>query len=111
MWRNPGVLDYMRQAGQDMAALEEAFIEYVLQSCGQCATSLWLVQSMHSLVLLLQSNPEVLDYMRQAGLKDMAALEAAFEERVLNLASSAGRAYIIWQDVVDNGVKVRTSKP
>ena len=48
----------------------------------------------------------MLDYMKRAGLKDMAALEAAFEERVLSLASAAGRAYIIWQDVVDNGVKV-----
>lgn len=54
----------------------------------------------------LQSNPGVLEYMKRAGLKDMAALEAAFEERVLSLASAAGRSYIIWQDVVDNGVKV-----
>ena len=44
--------------------------------------------------------------MKAAGLKDMPALEAAFEGRVLQLASAAGRSYIIWQDVVDNGVQV-----
>ena len=56
--------------------------------------------------MLLQSNPAVKDYMKAAGLSDMPALEADFEERVLQLAEAAGRSYIIWQDVVDNGVKV-----
>ena len=49
--------------------------------------------------------------MKAAGLKDMPALEAAFEERVLQLASAAGRSYIIWQDVVDNGVQVAFWQP
>ena len=54
-----------------------------------------------------QSNPEIAQYTKAAGLQGMAALEAAFEERVLQLTSEAGRAYIIWQDVVDNGVQVQ----
>ena len=47
--------------------------------------------------------------MKRTGLKDVTALEAYFEERVLGLASAAGRSYIIWQDVVDNGVQVTQS--
>lgn len=39
-------------------------------------------------------------------MADMAALEQRFEERVLALAASAGRSYIVWQDVLDNGVQV-----
>ncbi|KAK9799837.1 hypothetical protein WJX73_007713 [Symbiochloris irregularis] len=54
-----------------------------------------------------QSNPEVRDWMASAGVADMAALEQRFEERVLGLAAAAGRAYIVWQDVLDNGVQVR----
>lgn len=47
--------------------------------------------------------------MSSAGVADMAALEQRFEERVLGLAAAAGRAYIVWQDVLDNGVQVIAS--
>ena len=58
-------------------------------------------------MLVLQGSAQVQAFMNRTGLKDVAALEAYFEERVLGLASAAGRSYIIWQDVVDNGVKAR----
>ena len=47
--------------------------------------------------------------MASAGVADMAALEQKFEERVLSLAAAAGRSYIVWQDMLDNGVKASSS--
>ena len=39
-------------------------------------------------------------------IKDMTALEEYFERRVLDLAEAAGRSYIVWQEIIDNAVKV-----
>ena len=47
--------------------------------------------------LSLQSNPEVQDWMRANSLDSLSQLETYFESRVLDLASLAGRSYIVWQ--------------
>lgn len=44
--------------------------------------------------------------MQATGVANFSVLEQKFEERVLGLAAAAGRSYIIWQDVLDNGVQV-----
>lgn len=58
------------------------------------------------LTIYVQSNPEIRQWMQSSGVADYAALEQEFERRVLALAAAAGRSYIVWQDVLDNGVKV-----
>ena len=40
-------------------------------------------------------------------IADMAALEEHFERKVLDLAAAAGRSYIVWQEILDNGVQVQ----
>jgi hypothetical protein len=48
-------------------------------------------------VVLVQSSPEIRAWMREHDVSSIAGLETYFEERVLALASAAGRSYIIWQ--------------
>lgn len=38
----------------------------------------------------------------------MPAVEEYFERRVLDLAAAAGRSYVVWQDVLDNRVKIQS---
>ncbi|EIE23444.1 putative beta-N-acetylhexosaminidase [Coccomyxa subellipsoidea C-169] len=53
-----------------------------------------------------QSSPEIRAWMREHDVSSIAGLETYFEERVLALASAAGRSYIVWQEPLDNGVKL-----
>ena len=54
--------------------------------------------------LSLQSNPEVQDWMKANSLDSLSQLETYFEGRVLDLASLAGRSYIVWQvHIVEGG--------
>ncbi|KAL3160605.1 hypothetical protein ABBQ32_010536 [Trebouxia sp. C0010 RCD-2024] len=54
-----------------------------------------------------QSNPDVQDWMRANSLGSLSQLETYFESRVLDLATLAGRSYIVWQDVLDNNVTLK----
>lgn len=45
----------------------------------------------------VQSNPNVQDWMRANSLGSLSQLETYFESRVLDLATLAGRSYIVWQ--------------
>ncbi len=47
--------------------------------------------------LLVQSSPEIKAWMREHDVTSISGLETYFEERVLALASAAGRSYIVWQ--------------
>ncbi len=47
--------------------------------------------------VLVQSNPDVQDWMKANSLGSLSQLEGYFESRVLNLAILAGRSYIVWQ--------------
>lgn len=40
-------------------------------------------------------------------IESMSQLEEYFERRVLDLAAATGRSYIVWQEILDNAVKVR----
>ncbi len=46
---------------------------------------------------LLQSNPDVQDWMKANSFGTLSQLESYFESRVLDLATLAGRSYIVWQ--------------
>ncbi|EDV20781.1 uncharacterized protein TRIADDRAFT_36582 [Trichoplax adhaerens] len=53
------------------------------------------------------SNPDIQDFMVQKGFgKNFALLEQYYETRLLQLVEKVGLRYIIWQDVIDNKVKV-----
>jgi len=45
----------------------------------------------------VQSNPDVQDWMKANSLGSLSQLEGYFESRVLDLATLAGRSYIVWQ--------------
>ena len=47
--------------------------------------------------MAVQSSPEIRAWMREHDVSSIAGLETYFEERVLALASAAGRSYIVWQ--------------
>ncbi len=47
--------------------------------------------------VLVQSNPDVQDWMQANSLGSLSQLEGYFESRVLDLATLAGRSYIVWQ--------------
>lgn len=47
--------------------------------------------------MCVQSNPDVRSWMSSNGLESLSQLESYFEGRVLDLATLAGRSYIIWQ--------------
>lgn len=46
---------------------------------------------------VMQSNPDVRSWMSSNGLDNLSQLEEYFERRVLDLATLAGRSYIVWQ--------------
>ena len=44
-----------------------------------------------------QSNPGIQDWMKANSFDSLSQLESYFESRVLDLATLAGRSYIVWQ--------------
>ncbi|XP_057276784.1 beta-hexosaminidase subunit alpha [Pezoporus wallicus] len=68
-----------------------------------------------------KSNPEICAFMKQMGFgEDYRKLESFYIQRLLDIVSSLGKGSILWQEVFDNGVKLRpdsiihvwkTSKP
>lgn len=47
--------------------------------------------------VIMQSNPEVRQWMKANSFGALSELEGYFERRVLDLATLAGRSYIVWQ--------------
>ena len=45
----------------------------------------------------MQSNPDIQDWMKANSFDSLSQLESYFESRVLDLATLAGRSYIVWQ--------------
>nr|XP_042707540.1 beta-hexosaminidase subunit alpha isoform X2 [Chrysemys picta bellii] len=55
-----------------------------------------------------RSNPEIQAFMQQMGFgQDYAKLESFYIQRLLDIISSYGKGYVVWQEVFDNGVKVK----
>lgn len=55
-----------------------------------------------------KSNPEIQSFMQMMGFgKDFTKLESFYIQRLLDIVSSYGKEYVVWQEVLDNAVKLR----
>ncbi|KAM9306857.1 beta-hexosaminidase subunit beta isoform 3-T3 [Pholidichthys leucotaenia] len=55
-----------------------------------------------------KSNPDVQKFMTQQGFgQDYTKLESFYIQRLLNIVTTTQKGYVIWQEVFDNGVKLK----
>uniref|UniRef100_A0A8B9CRB8 Beta-hexosaminidase subunit alpha n=1 Tax=Anser brachyrhynchus TaxID=132585 RepID=A0A8B9CRB8_9AVES len=55
-----------------------------------------------------KSNPQIRAFMEEMGFgEDYTKLESFYIQRLLDIISSLGKGYMVWQEVFDNGAKVR----
>ncbi|CAJ1070351.1 beta-hexosaminidase subunit beta isoform X1 [Xyrichtys novacula] len=55
-----------------------------------------------------KSNPDIQDFMDQEGFgQDFTKLESFYIQKLLNIVTSTKKGYMIWQEVFDNGVKLK----
>lgn len=53
-----------------------------------------------------KNNPRVQAWMATNNMTDVEHLHQHYMKRVLSLARRAGRSYMVWQDVLDSGLKI-----
>ncbi|XP_030004629.1 beta-hexosaminidase subunit beta isoform X2 [Sphaeramia orbicularis] len=55
-----------------------------------------------------KSNPDIQKFMEQQGFgQDYSKLESFYIQKLLNIVSTTNKGYMIWQEVFDNGVKLK----
>jgi len=54
-----------------------------------------------------QSNPIIKKWMSDHSIKNYSALEEYYEQKLINIINGLKKGYVIWQEVIDNGVKVK----
>ncbi|XP_047426479.1 beta-hexosaminidase subunit beta isoform X2 [Mugil cephalus] len=55
-----------------------------------------------------KSNPDIQAFMKQQGFgNDYRKLESYYIQRLLNIVAATNKGYLIWQEVFDNGVKLK----
>ncbi|KAJ7988323.1 hypothetical protein DPEC_G00322380 [Dallia pectoralis] len=55
-----------------------------------------------------KSNPDIQKFMEQQGFgTDYKKLESFYIQRILDIVSTTNKHYMIWQEVLDNGVKLK----
>nr|CAB3252625.1 beta-hexosaminidase subunit alpha [Phallusia mammillata] len=55
-----------------------------------------------------KSNPDITKWMALQNITgDYATLESVYIQQILDISASVGYSYIVWQEVIDNGVKVK----
>lgn len=55
-----------------------------------------------------KSNPDIQKFMEQQGFgQDYSKLESFYIQRLLDIVASTKKGYMIWQEVFDNGVKLK----
>ncbi|KAI4893039.1 hypothetical protein NFI96_020154 [Prochilodus magdalenae] len=55
-----------------------------------------------------KSNPDIQKFMEQQGFgQDYSKLESYYIQRLLDIVSTTNKGYMVWQEVFDNGVKLK----
>ncbi|KAL4617540.1 beta-hexosaminidase subunit beta [Arapaima gigas] len=55
-----------------------------------------------------KSNPDIQAFMEQQGFgKDYSKLESYYIQKLLDIVSATSKGYMVWQEVFDNGVKLK----
>ncbi|XP_077976592.1 beta-hexosaminidase subunit beta-like isoform X4 [Styela clava] len=53
-----------------------------------------------------KSNPDITAWMKQKNMTTYNQLEQYYIQKVINICEEIGSSYTVWQEVIDNGVKV-----
>uniref|UniRef100_A0A673ZS30 Beta-hexosaminidase subunit beta n=1 Tax=Salmo trutta TaxID=8032 RepID=A0A673ZS30_SALTR len=57
-----------------------------------------------------KSNPDIQKFMAQQGFgTDYSKLESFYIQRLLDIVTTTNKGYMIWQEVIDNGVKLKSN--